>query len=80
MSGRKSWRITGGMVTKEPFASRTHCAHGHRWQASTERWRMRVRPGKGTTRERDCLVCKRESEARRRREIDRLTLVKGPRA
>lgn len=80
MTSRKSWRITGGMVTKEPFASRTHCAHGHRWSAATERWRERVLPSGGTTKERDCLVCKRASEARRRRENDRMHLIGRPRA
>ena len=73
---RKSWRIPSGTVQREPYASRTHCSRGHRWTPSTERWRARLYPSGAVIKERDCLVCKRESEAKRRRKNDRLTGVK----
>jgi 5-methylcytosine-specific restriction endonuclease McrA len=52
-------------VMRETISERTACAHGHPW--TLESTRLRVRVGGGTP-ERDCLVCKRDSEHRRRRE------------
>lgn len=75
MKPRHSYTVPTGEITREPYASRTHCAHGHKWTPATERWRYRNRPDRGApTLERDCRVCRRESEARRRRK-NRLSLV-----
>jgi hypothetical protein len=41
------------------------CSNGHPWTDQTTRWRTRIRDGH-TSRERDCLRCKRTSENKRR--------------
>lgn len=61
-----SERVPFGQVTREPWASRTSCAHGHPWTPETTRWR--IRPGKGERAPtRDCLPCRRAAERRRRK-------------
>ena len=50
----------------EPPGSEGVCANNHPWYPETTRWRKRNRGGRLTL-ERDCLRCKRASEARRRR-------------
>jgi hypothetical protein len=59
-------RVDTGKVTKEPFASRKTCANGHPWTTHNTRWRIRRDKGE-TSPTRDCLVCKRVSEGKRRR-------------
>lgn len=58
-------RVTAGVVIREPFASRVMCANGHPWTPGSTRWRVRRDKGEAAA-TRDCLVCKRESERRRR--------------
>lgn len=50
------------------------CSNGHPWSPETTRWRSRTRDGR-TSRERDCLRCKRTSENQRRR--DRRAELRG---
>lgn len=59
-------RAEAGKVTRHPYALRAACANGHPWTPSTTRWRIRHDKGE-TTPTRDCLVCKRVSEGKRRR-------------
>jgi len=61
-----SRRLPGGVLKQAAARSRTECGNGHPWRVETTRWRRRVRGGRVTV-ERDCLVCKRESEHRRRK-------------
>ena len=44
---------------------RNECANGHLWTEDTTRWRIRKDKGEKSP-TRDCLVCKRQSEKRRR--------------
>lgn len=61
-------RVSDGTIRLQPFKSRETCANGHPWTPETTRWRTRGDRGKHTAAvERDCLLCKRESEARRRK-------------
>lgn len=53
-------------LTYPAAQARPACGNGHTWRPETTRWRKRIRNGRTTT-ERDCLVCKRESEHTRRR-------------
>lgn len=57
-------RLKTGTVSPKA-QQRPTCANGHPWRPETTRWRERRRDGR-TTRERDCLVCKRESDHNRR--------------
>jgi hypothetical protein len=44
------------------------CPNGHRWTAATTRWRVRRDKGEAAA-TRDCLVCKRVSEGKRRERL-----------
>lgn len=59
-------RVETGTVARNPWASREKCANGHPWTPESTRWRIRHDKGE-TAPSRDCLVCKRVSEADRRR-------------
>lgn len=60
--------VPGGFMSKPSFAARETCVNGHPWKTATTRWRFRDRGGRhGSGWERDCLVCKRKQEGRRRR-------------
>lgn len=59
-------RLTTGSVGPKAQQRKT-CAHGHPWREKTTRWRERTRNGRQVV-ERDCLVCKRESDHNRRTE------------
>lgn len=61
-------RVDAGKVTRLPYALRETCANGHKWAPQTTRWRVRRDKGE-TTPTRDCLVCKRVSEGRRRERL-----------
>lgn len=58
-------RVEAGTVTRQPWATRETCANGHPWTTHNTRWRIRKDKGE-TTPTRDCLVCKRVSEGKRR--------------
>ena len=60
-----STRVAHGSVARQPWASRDTCANGHPWTPASTRWRIRRDKGE-TTPTRDCLVCKRVSEGKRR--------------
>lgn len=65
-----STRIESWVMVREPFASREACVNGHAWTTATTRWRRRTHQrarGSYVTVERDCLVCKRVSEAKRKK-------------
>lgn len=53
------------MLQRVRAQKRPACANGHPWREETTRWRKRTRCGR-TVVERDCLVCKRESDHGRR--------------
>lgn len=59
-------RVQTGAVTRMPWAEREKCANGHPWTAASTRWRIRRDKGE-TNPTRDCLVCKRVSEAQRKK-------------
>lgn len=54
------------LTLQPPPGSEGACANNHPWYPETTRWRKRNRNG-ALSLERDCLRCKRASEARRRR-------------
>lgn len=57
-------RLKTGSVGPKAQQRKT-CSNGHPWREKTTRWRQRIRDGRVVT-ERDCLVCKRESDHQRR--------------
>lgn len=59
-------RVDTGRVLRKPYADRERCANGHRWTPASTRWRIRRDKGEATP-TRDCLICKRVSEGKRRR-------------
>ena len=62
--------LTALDLLKQPYAGRPTCANGHPWKPETTRWRRRGYRGEHTTEiERDCLVCKRVSEGKRRERL-----------
>lgn len=65
-------RVDDGTVKRQPWAARETCANGHPWTRENTRWRIRRDKGESTP-TRDCLTCKRKSEATRkaRRATDR---------
>lgn len=63
-------RVDKGKVTRLPYADRETCSNGHKWTTATTRWRVRTDKGEASP-TRDCLVCKRVSEGKRR---DRLRI------
>lgn len=58
-------RVGDGKVSREPYASREACLHGHEWTSSTTRWRIRRDKGEHTP-TRDCLACRYEARQARR--------------
>jgi hypothetical protein len=61
-------RVDSGRVTRLPFSERETCANGHRWTPQSTRWRIRTDKGE-TQPTRDCLICKRVSEGKRRERL-----------
>lgn len=58
-------RLKTDTLTRPSARKRAACVNGHPWREETTRWRKRTRNGRAST-ERDCLVCKRESDHERR--------------
>lgn len=58
-------RVDTGRVSRLPFAERETCTNGHKWTPQSTRWRVRRDKGESTP-TRDCLICKRVSEGKRR--------------
>lgn len=61
-------RVEAGKVTRLPWADRDTCANGHKWTVASTRWRIRTDKGE-TSPTRDCLICKRVSEGKRRERL-----------
>ena len=61
-------RVSEGRVSREPWAGRETCSNGHPWTTRNTRWRIRIDKGERLP-TRDCLVCKRVSEGKRRAKL-----------